>query len=113
MTTDKLTSLLQSRFGEAVRITHLEAKEWFLDSATGQTWQNHLQTTIARRLAGSAKRDVDPNVIKESESFLGHIEKLTSANKLYSFSASAEKRHFAGWAVDDHIVFCLPDTIQN
>lgn len=108
MTADKISELLKKRFGETVEVSHLDAKSWLMEEKTKKSWRDYLLSAILQRLDGAGQRGVAAAVVEETESFRRHVERFTPAQSLYSFSASSASTAYAGWVIDDKIVFCVP-----
>ena len=109
MNTAQLRELIFIRYGEITEVSHFEAKPWLNDEKRNQSWRDYLIFTMRRRLVGAAERGVSKQVIEETESFVRHLECFDQPQILYSFSASSDKIVYAGWIIEDDIVFCLPN----
>ena len=108
MTASKISELVRLRFGETVEVSHLDAKPWLMEEKTKKPWRDYLLSGIQQRLDGAAQRGVAVSVIEETESFRRHLERFTPEQSLYSFSASSAATAYAGWVIDDNLVFCIP-----
>jgi hypothetical protein len=108
MTAEKTRQLIETRFGESVEVSHFEVKRWLMDEKTGQSWRDHLMYVARGRLKGAEARHTGGAVLEETKVFLDILERFSSCQKLWSFSASSKTTAYSGWGIDDAIVLCIP-----
>jgi hypothetical protein len=107
MTPDRISQLIEARFGEPAVVSEFRSKSWFIDEKTKQSWRDHLLSVFQHRLIGAEARGVSASVIEETERFLRQVEQLTPEHTLCTFSASSITSAYAGWIINDQIAFCI------
>ena len=102
-----LQKLINARFGDMVAITRFDMKEDRLPLLNNKdhSWRDYLIETFRLRLKHAGKKDIDPEIIQETKSFIGELRKLPEDAILFVWQAKSATNRYMGWASEEKLIY--------
>ncbi len=104
MRASDILALINQKYGDKAEMRSFEAKTWYMDAASTQTWRDHLSRSFSIRLELSRERGSDPDYEAEVSAFLADLQALESGTPLFVFLALSDSSVYSGWATDQKVI---------